>query len=150
MTRSFVQKRYAKSEEYKHVLAKITGHGKCPFCYENLRDYSFSKHTPVKTTHGWYLLLCSWPYKGARHHYLIIPKRHCESLEKLTAEDMRQVLQLARHAVKKFNIKGGGLLMRFGDSLYSGATVLHLHFHVMSPQVDTSKKKAKVISFPIG
>ena len=46
--------------------------------------------------------------------------------------------------LKKYNIKGGVLALRFGDTAYTGATVCHLHFHLIVP------KKSQTVNFPIG
>jgi len=38
--------------------------------------------------------------------------------------------------------------MRFGDSDYTGATVTHLHLHLMVPKL--KRGKALTVEFPIG
>ncbi len=145
-----IDPRYAKSEEYSQVLRDIVKDGKCPFCFENFAEFSRSKHTPMKETAGWYLVRNSWPYPNTEHHLLIIPKRHCEELSDLTSSDMVQILELAEYARNYFSIKGGAMTVRFGDSLYTGATVVHLHFHLIVPEIDGEAGKAKTVQFPIG
>lgn len=39
--------------------------------------------------------------------------------------------------------------MRFGNTDYTGATVSHLHAHLIYPEVDKSKK-SKTVNFPVG
>ena len=43
---------------------------------------------------------------------------------------------------------GGGFCIRFGDTLHSGATVKHLHAHLIEP--DVKNKKYEPVSFYIG
>jgi len=71
-------------------------------------------------------------------------------LRELKNEDWLAVLKLAQYAVKKFNLPGGGLVMRFGETTYTGATVCHLHAHLIVPKLDSKKKVAKTVWFPIG
>ena len=52
--------------------------------------------------------------------------------------------------IKKYKIKGGGLTLRFGEQNYTGATVLHLHFHLIVPKLKPKSKLAKIVNFPIG
>jgi len=40
--------------------------------------------------------------------------------------------------------------MRFGDSSVTGATVLHIHAHLIVPKINEKTKKARVVRFPIG
>ena len=57
---------------------------------------------------------------------------------------------LANFAIKKYKIKGGALAMRFGDTNYTGASVAHLHFHIISPKINKKTGRAKTVNFPIG
>jgi diadenosine tetraphosphate (Ap4A) HIT family hydrolase len=68
----------------------------------------------------------------------------------LTLEDFGAVRILANWAIKNLKIKGGALTLRFGDQAYTGATVEHLHFHIIYPEFDEKTKTAKVVNFPIG
>ena len=38
---------------------------------------------------------------------------------------------------KEFNIKGGGIVMRFGDSDLAGSTVRHLHAQLIEPDLNS-------------
>lgn len=145
-----VDTRNAKTEEYKRVLEKILRDGKCPFCFENFEKYARSKYVPMRETPGWFLVKNSWPYPNAEHHLLVIPKRHYKDFCKLTVSDMTQVQKLIGYAQKTFSITGGGITLRFGDPVYTGATVAHLHFHLIVPKLDPVTNKAAAVSFPIG
>lgn len=141
-----VNARFAKSKEYRKVIETIQSIGECPFCPENFR---FHKNPILKKEHGWMLTENSWPYKHAKKHFIIISPTHTETLTELTSKDMEAILHLSKWAVKKFNIHGGALALRFGDSDYTGATVAHLHAHVIYP-VRNKKGVAKTVLFPIG
>ena len=52
--------------------------------------------------------------------------------------------------MEKYKIKGGGLVLRFGKTIYTGSTVNHLHFHLIVPEVSKNTKKINTVYFPIG
>lgn len=139
--------RFAKSGEYRETLEKIIETEKCPFCRDN---FKYHKKPILKEHMGWILTENSWPYKDTQKHLVFISIEHKEELADLTIDDFTAVKYLAEWATEEFNIKGGGLTMRFGDQSYTGATVKHLHFHLIYPELDEDTGKAKVVNFPIG
>lgn len=141
MIKKVVDPKYAKSGEYKGVIETIARRGKCPFCPDNFR---YHKNPILKKSNGWLITKNSWPYENSRHHFIIIAQRHMENLGELTTDDLRTVKELSDWTIAKFKIKGGALTIRFGNTTYTGATVCHLHFHLIVP------KKRKTISFPVG
>ncbi len=147
MKTKFVNTSHAKSSDYKKVIEEIATTGKCPFCKENFKYHK----KPIYKKHGkWFLTNNSWPYKNTENHLIILGNEHKENFSELTATDFKSVTYLANWAIKKWKIKGGALTMRFGDTDYTGASVSHLHFHLISPLIDKKKGRAKVVNFPIG
>ncbi len=136
-----VNPRFAKTAEYRKVIKSIEVEGKCPFCPEN---FKYHKHPILKRNRGWFITRCSWPYKNTDYHFLIISEKHRESLSFLASTDLFPVYRLANWAKIKFGIKGGALTVRFGDTDFTGATVCHLHFHLIVP------KRGKTVNFPVG
>lgn len=140
-----VDPRYAKGARYGGIIREIQGEGVCPFCPK-----TFKWHTkPILKRHGGWLITENFnPYKNARHHLLIIKTAHKEKFEELTPRDWRSLTRLAAWAIKKFHIKGGAFMLRFGDTAFTGATVCHIHAHLIVPEVKNGK--AKPVFFPIG
>ena len=147
MRKKVVDKRFAKSKEYANVISEIESIGKCPFCSDN---FKYHKNPILKSYGAWFISKTSWPYKNSKHHFIIIGKKHKESFLELTEKDFKSVKHLTNWVIKKFKIKGGALAMRFGDTTFTGATVCHIHFHLISPEKDKKSKKAKTVNFPIG
>lgn len=142
-----VNKTYAKGKgEYEKVISSIEKKGKCPFCPDN---FKYHKEPILQKENSWFLTKNSWPYKNTEHHLLIIGEEHKENFDELNDIDFKSVKKLTAWALKKFKIKGGALTIRFGDTDHTGATVCHLHFHLISPKLDKNKK-AKTVYFPIG
>lgn len=146
MKKAVVSIKNARKGEYKQVIEEILKKGKCPFCPEN---FLYHKKPILKRKKHWFLTKDSWPYKNSKHHFLIIGKRHKEKFSQLTKEDFQEVSELANWAIAKYKIKGGAVCVRFGDTNFTGASVSHLHFHILSPHIKTKNSTQKVV-FPIG
>lgn len=134
--------------EYAKTIQKIAGEGICPFCKENLTKYH---DLPVEEKKYWLVTDNKWPYKPSKNHRLIIHKEHATHIRELTNEawtELREILQLecASRAVE-----GGTLVIRFGDTHYTGASVVHLHAHlVQSDPDDPAYDKSKGLTMRIG
>ena len=147
MKKKFVNLNNARKGEYKKVIAKIASTGKCPFCKEN---FKYHKKPILKQKDDWLLTEASWPYKNTRCHLMILGEKHRENLPELKKEDFGAISYLAKWAIKKYKIRGGALAARFGDTDFTGASVAHLHFHLISPERNQKTKKTKTVNFPIG
>jgi len=147
MKKIFVNIKNARKGEYKKVIEEIAKTGKCPFCKEN---FKYHKKPIYKRKGGWFLTNNTWPYKNARCHLIIIADEHKEEFTELTKSDFESVAYLTNWAIKEWKIKGGGLAMRFGNTNFTGASVGHIHFHIISPKLDKKTKRGKLVSFPIG
>lgn len=141
LKKDFVDPRYAKSADYRAVLEEIIKEGKCPFCPENFRWHP--KPTLFEDDQ-WFLTEAGWKYENAEHHLLLIGKTHKKHFLELSPNDLEKIRALVNRACVLFKIQGGAIMLRFGDTEYTGATVKHLHFHLIVPE------KGKVVNFPIG
>lgn len=147
MSKKVVNKRFAKGKgEYEKVINSIESENKCPFCPDN---FKYHKKATLKKIGTWFITENSWPYKNSRYHFLIINQEHKELFDELTKKDWESVRLLTGWAVKKYKIKGGAFALRFGNTDYTGATVCHMHAHIVYPKTD-SRKKSKTVYFPIG
>lgn len=71
----------------------------------------------------------------APHHVLFIPKKHIESLDKMTSEDSALIgnlmLEISKFANKNgFNEFGYRIVNNMGKD--GGQTVFHIHFHLLA------------------
>ncbi len=140
--RKVVDPKNARTDTYRDVLRTIAKHGKCPFC---LKHFTYHKNPVLLESGSWFITKAQWPYKNAKHHFLIISRKHVEQITDLKTDDFVDLGRLVQWAVKRYRLRGGGLAGRFGDTKHTGATVCHLHFHLIVPD----KKKGHV-NFPIG
>ena len=147
MKKKFVNLEPVKSNEYKDVLKTIKKTGKCPFCKEN---FKYHKKPILLKKKNWFVTDSSWPYKNTQYHFLIISEKHKENFTQLSISDFSEVSQLIKWATKKYKIRGGGLVLRFGSAIYTGSTVNHLHFHLIVPEINKNTKKTNTVYFPFG
>ncbi|MFZ2167647.1 MAG: HIT domain-containing protein [Minisyncoccia bacterium] len=135
----------AKRGDYTKTLDAIIAGGFCPFCEEHLLKH----HTrPVlhKNKH-WLVTENAWPYPGARFHFLFIPRTHVETIEDVSPAMWTDFQKLYRKTVAENKIKGATLMLRSGDTRFTGASVNHLHAHLISGSPRT--KNSKPISVPV-
>jgi len=118
----------------------------CPFC----RKYFEKNHREPILREGknWLVTKNDYPYEGSRVHMIINYKKHIDSVEKISPQSMIELFSHIRWIKKKFNIRGGAFLMRFGDIKYTGASITHLHAHLISGY--KQKKDSESIKQKIG
>lgn len=146
-TKKVVDPVHAKSKAYQKILKKIQAEGQCPFCPQN---FKYHPKPILKKDNNWFITHNTWPYKNTQHHFIIISKSHKEKFNELNLKDFQSVQKLTNWAIKKYSLKGAALTLRFGDTNHTGATVYHLHFHLITPKINLKTKRAKIVNFPIG
>jgi len=136
-----------KRSDYAQTLDAIIAGGFCPFCEEHL----FKHHRqPLehKNKH-WLVTKNSWPYEGSRYHFLFISRAHIEATEDLSPMMWADLQKLYRKVVREKNIKGATLLLRSGETRFTGASVNHLHAHLItgSPRTKKTEPIKAVVGF---
>jgi len=135
----------ASGKIYKNILTQIENVGVCPFCPKHFRWHN----RPILKKHNlWFITNNFNPYKNSRFHFLIIGKVHKEEYKQIEVNDLISIDYLVKWATKKYKIKGAALCIRYGDIAYTGASVNHLHAHLIVPNI--KEGKALVVNFPIG
>ena len=130
---------------YLSTLKEIAQEGVCPFCPKTMHWHT----KPIlKRYRGWLITENMNLYPNAQYHFLAIGESHKEHLGALTLHDWSAITYLFNWTIKKFRIKGGAIAMRFGEPAYTGASVRHLHAHLISP--DIKRKSQKPVLFGIG
>ncbi len=144
--KKLVNPTFAKSAGYGKTIAEIIEAGICPFCPETFLWHPW----PILRRAGnWVITRSGWPYENAAHHFILIGNRHIISDMEMTADDDECVKVLTSWAFRRFNFKGYGRISRSGDTSRTGATVQHLHFHLIQPKLGPDGK-ALTVWFPIG
>lgn len=142
MAQKQVIMKHGRTEEQKRVMQRIERDGVDPFDWDLIPEYHYS---PVlrKGTY-WLITPNDYPYEGTLLHLLLIYR---DAVRSPTGTAPEAWTELREHIVwieEEFSVKGGSLLMRFGDPLLTGASVGHLHLHVIVGGTGRRKIKASV------
>jgi len=120
---------HARVPAQKNKMAELIKQDICPFCPGNLKKYH---DTPIiKTGSYWILTFNDYPYDGSEYHFLLIAKKHWIGIQDISPEAAAELFEICQEVIKGKKIPGGSFLMRFGDSNLTGATVTHLHAHLV-------------------
>jgi diadenosine tetraphosphate (Ap4A) HIT family hydrolase len=137
--KKIINLKHARTTFQKKVMERIARDNVCPFCQEHFLKY----HTKPIITEGQYWLLTEnfQPYKGSKHHILLVSKKHVTHFNQLKSGAFLELFLLLEKELKKRKIDGGTILMRFGNTDYTGGTVEHLHAQLVSGQKRSSKRE---------
>jgi len=114
---------HARVAEQRNKMSELIQKGICPFCPEYLVQYHDT--SIIKKYQYWVLTYNDYLYDGAAEHLLVIAKEHWTDIGDITPEAAGELITICAEASRKH--PGGALLMRFGNTDYTGATVSHLH-----------------------
>jgi len=134
---------HTRVESQRARMEECTRLGICPFCWKNLAKWHDAPI--VKRGKFWVITKNDHPYDGARHHYLAIYKDHISSISEIAPKAGGELFSLFSGLCKKNKIKGATILMRFGEMVYTGATVFHLHAQIIS---GSSMKEISAPKYP--
>lgn len=147
MGAEFVNLDNARHEEQRRVMEGIIERGECPFDEENLAK---THSQPIlRRGEHWTVTPNQWPYAFTRLHLLAISRYHAESLSDLQEGSLDELQNHFQWAEAEYQVAAGGLIvaMRFGDVQQTGATVNHIHAHLIVP--DKEKQPEDKIRFKI-
>lgn len=137
MNERFINLEAAREPDQLEVMQQIDDDGVCPFCVESLAKYH--KHPIVRESDNWLVTESQWPYKYTQRHLLLISREHVESPLDLPNEAFAEMGDHMKWAISYEEVAYGGLAMRFGDASKTGASVKHLHAHIVQASEELSE-----------
>jgi len=135
---SEVNLRHVRTEEQRALYEKIQEAKVCSFCEDFCRGQAptFHPNPVLKETRYWAFTECFPPYEGAKFSFLIVSKyldkdgRHA-LFPHLPTQAWQEWGELIQWAVEKYDLPAGAFACRFGDTDYTGASISHLHAHLL-------------------
>lgn len=125
----------AREEMQRQIMEELAQTGECFLCEDVIRriaaKYAGVATLPFREGDHWFVKHNDFPYEGAKLHLLIVPRKHVTKVEDLSPEQFLEFREHLSWANNNFNIRGASVFMRYGDMAYTGATLAHLHFHVL-------------------
>jgi diadenosine tetraphosphate (Ap4A) HIT family hydrolase len=136
-----------KRSEYTNTLKEIVVGGFCPFCEEHL--FKHHRQPLIYKSRYWLVTKNAWPYKGSRFHFLFIARSHIETTEDMPSLMWADLQKLYRKLVQENNIRGATLMIRSGNTKITGASVNHLHAHIIVgvPRTKNTKPINALVGF---
>ena len=122
----------AHAREKRPVYEQIVRDKVCPFCVDFASKTTVPKyHTKPILFHGthWVVTENFNAYAGTQHHFLLVHRKHIVSFSELKTPALTELVQITKKLEKKFSLPAGVLLVRFGDTHYTGGSVNHFHLH---------------------
>ena len=119
----------ARTDEQRAEMARLDAAGICLFCPEHLARHE--QQRIVLSTRHWTVTPNRFPYPGTSLHMLLIPDQHARDLLELS-DEVRADFWVALAAVAEASeLRYYGLGVRNGDCRLTGATIEHVHAHVL-------------------
>jgi diadenosine tetraphosphate (Ap4A) HIT family hydrolase len=141
----------ARTADQLAEMRRLDAAGICLFCPDGLARHA-RQRVLLRTRH-WAVTPNEFPYAGTRLHLLLVPDQHASDMLDL-AEEVRQDFWEALGAVARRHQLGHyGLGIRNGDCRYTGATIGHVHAHVLvgdAGGTDTTPVRMRFSSRPDG
>lgn len=144
--KTYININNSRSDDQRGIMQDILETGECPFCEEGLSKYH--KQDILRKGAHWILTHNQWPYEDTDLHLLAISTYHAENISDLEEGSFDELQEHVSWAEREFNIRMGAIAMRFGDVSLGGASVQHLHAHIIVPSID--KPSDKKVRFKIG
>jgi diadenosine tetraphosphate (Ap4A) HIT family hydrolase len=76
-------------------------------------------------------------YKGRKNSFVAVLRRFATDPGELDMMETLDAFKIFKELCDEYDIRGGAFFMRFGDTRLSGASVKHLHFHIVEPNPET-------------
>jgi len=118
-----------RHEEQLAEMQRLEAAGICLFCPDSLRAHA--RQGVLFETKHWAVTPNAYPYRGTSLHLLVVPHQHVNDMLDLDDEagaDFWAALRLIRD---QFELAHYGLGVRNGDCRFTGATIVHVHAHVL-------------------
>jgi ATP adenylyltransferase len=118
-----------RTAEQLAEMRRLEAAGLCLFCPEGLRSRS-AQQVLFRTRH-WTALPNDFPYAGTSLHVLLVPGQHVGDVLDLDADVQADFWVALAQVRERYGLTHYGLGLRNGDCRYTGATIVHVHAHVM-------------------
>ncbi len=120
---------HARTPEQLAEMRRLDAAGICLFCPGHLASHP--RQRVLFTTRYWTATQNEFPYSGTSLHLLLVPHQHAADLLELDAEGRADFWTALATAVSRYDLSHYGLGVRNGDCRFTGATIRHVHAHLL-------------------
>jgi diadenosine tetraphosphate (Ap4A) HIT family hydrolase len=118
-----------RTEEQLAQMRRLEAAGICLFCPDSLREHA--RQRVIHETAHWAVTPNAFPYAGTRLHLLVVPRRHVNDMLDLDDAALAGFWAALRWAREEYGLGSYGLGVRNGNCSFTGATIAHVHAHVL-------------------
>jgi ATP adenylyltransferase len=118
-----------RTDEQLAEMRRLEAAGICLFCPQTLRGHG-RQRVLFETAH-WAVTPNEFPYAGTRLHLLVVPHQHVGDLTDLDDAALADFWTALRAIREHYDLDHYGLGVRNGDCRFTGATIAHVHAHVL-------------------
>jgi diadenosine tetraphosphate (Ap4A) HIT family hydrolase len=117
-------------------MRRLEAAGICLFCRESL--HSQARQDVLFETRHWAVTPNEFPYKGTKLHLLVVPHQHVNDMLDLGSEALTDFWSAMKLIRERYGLDHYGLGIRNGNCSFTGATIAHVHAHVLvgDPSLD--------------
>jgi ATP adenylyltransferase len=118
-----------RTAEQLTEMERLEAAGVCLFCPGELGRHAGA--AAFLETEHWTVMPNDFPYAGTSLHLLLLPRAHVSDMLELSPAAQADFFAALAAAREHYGFGHYGLGVRNGDCRYTGATIVHLHAHVV-------------------
>jgi diadenosine tetraphosphate (Ap4A) HIT family hydrolase len=119
-----------RSDEQRKVYEEIARSCECPFCEPNFQKKH--KKPILRQTSHWTVTENQWPYEGAQLCVLLVYRtKHVRTFAEIPSAAQADFFDCVAWVNERYEIESGAVVIRYGKPGDNGASVEHLHGHVV-------------------
>lgn len=92
------------------------------------------------TKNHWYVTQNKFPYEAIEQQFLIIIRKPIYNIDEMPLEAWIELKEIMDRLRRDYDIEGGAICYRFGDTKLSGASLKRLHVHIIVPKLGYKSK----------
>lgn len=123
-----------RSQAQLDDMRRLAEAGICVFCPQHLA--TDPNQRTLHRTALWTVTPNEFPYEGTRLHLLLVPDEHVTDVVDLSAEAKHDFWVALRWVREYHRLTYYSMVIRNGDCERTGATVRHVHVHLLQGDVD--------------
>lgn len=136
----YIDPRNARSQDQLDVMLENEYAGKDPLALENVDD----EQEIVMQKKYWYVTKNRYPYADIEYQFVVFALGEVYDIGEMSAKMWAELQQIWNELREEYQLPGGAMCFRFGDTFRSKASLKRVHCHIIVP------KEKKKVSFSIG